>query len=136
MVTQSAFEAEPTRYYKPTGRVQKILCYSLKLPEDWNGVLYYDYDVNEETFTISDVINNFNGSRATAYPTAGTTNFPSQTAITNTLNAWLEAGHKPYAIYGNFVPIVHPLEYDHLLPYYVFGTDKYNVDGWAPYVSE
>lgn len=136
MVTQSAFDAEPTRYYKPTGRVQKILCYSLNLPDDWNGVLYYDYDVNEETFTISDVINNFNGSRATAYPAAGTTNFPSKKAITTTLNTWLEAGHKPYAIYGNFVPIVHPLEYDHLLPYYVFGNDKYNVDGWAPYVSE
>ena len=42
----------------------------------------------------------------------------------------------PYAIYGYFVPIVHPKVYDPSIAYYDFNTDAYGENHWADYVTE
>jgi len=105
------------------------------LPDDFNSVLYFDVNIDEEDFGLTTVLSKFANARGEAWAPSGTGEF-DKNVVTNKLLEWLLQNKMPYAIYGYFVPIVHPKVYDPSIAYYDFNTDAYGENGWADYVTE
>lgn len=134
-VSQARYEANPERYYTTDGSRKKVLCYSVKLPDDFNSVLYFDVNIDEERFGLTTVLSKFANAREEAWAPSGTGEF-NKDVVTDKLLEWLLQNKMPYAIYGYFAPIVHPKVYDPSIAYYDFNTDAYGENGWADYVTE
>lgn len=130
-ISEERFLKDPTRYWIADGTKKKITCYQIKVPDDYNKILFYDTSLDLDNINLTDINNRFRNMNNNRFYGNHT-----KEEIETWLQAQVEDGKEPYAVYATFMPVVHPKIYDPSLTYYGALSDEYKQDGWAPYVSE
>ena len=138
-VTKERFDMNPTRYWVLVHDHIKVNCYTANIPDNIANAFYLSCDKEHiaklTPLSAGKAIHWTEGGLTYSHRTNDSEDIATRTAyFTQCINEALGQGKEIWAVYCEFVPVVHPIDYDQSTGYYVYDNGDYSTNGWASYV--
>ena len=143
-VSQDRFEDDPTRYWVCTNDHVQVKCYKAEMADNLNlgNVLYLTHklaDMNDE-FNVDTAITHISNPSANQVRLLTAAEAANATTCKANLNSYilqkLEQNTLTWAVFGEFTTIIHPIEYQESLGFYIKENNKYTSKYWVPAVYQ